>query len=357
MMSGLGVDDEDGCLCPERLVCCGRASSEDVEEAAALEEVVLSRDDEESLFEEVLREEGPNKMRCLRRRVVLGEVDDVSRPRCWLLLLGVGSALDAGVYAELVRRGPTEADAQIRLDSSRTFCSERRYFRKENVDRDAELRRMLNALRQERQEAHFTKGTGANRCVVAALFLSILSCEVSSFWALESLARRHAPTYFDYDLRGASAGAALVAACLREVDPAYHAYLLQNYSPDCPRCTFEDSCAFPLMASFLACAKPLRQVAKLWDLLFAFGPHFLVILVTALFIHQKHNVIHDNRTPLALLQPLALPDLDANKIANIATTTILPRVPRKLFDLVRHHTKINIPRNHILHWTTAPPLT
>ena len=159
-----------------------------------------------------------------------------------------------------------------------------------------------------------TKAYGANRTVIAAIFLTELS-ELETFWCLEVLARRHCPTYFSPTLHGAHTGAALVAACLKHLDSSYFA-------------TFADRCAFPLTASFLACARPLAEVPKLWDLLFAMGPHFLIFIVVAIFrSHQRLG---------SAFVSTHLPDVSAAAVIPLALD-IPAQLSDTLLDQIRHH--------------------
>jgi len=105
---------------------------------------------------------------------------------------------------------------------------------------------------------------------------------------------------------------------------------------------FEDLCAFPLLASFLTCAPPLNEVLRLWDLLFALGPHRIVILVTAIFLDRKDAVIHA-ADPLRLLQPRSLPKIDASSIVK-RVMNILPLIPPKLHDLIFRHATVSLDR-------------
>lgn len=283
----------------------------------------------------VKEETGESRLRRLRR--VVCEVGiQKERHIVWKLFLGVGK-VNATAYAELLSRGASSAHEMIRSDAGRTFRSDARFRKAVGPD---QIARVLNALRHHKNEN--SAATGANRCPVCATLLFAMPSELEAFWTLEALATRHCPTYFSKDLHGARAGAALVFQCLKLVDFELAALVDPHQ--------FEQCCAFPLLASFFSCAPPLCEVVVVWDLAFAVGVHFFVVLCLALCVSMRSRLLAasaNGEAPLALLQPRQLPPLDAKALCCLALD-LAPSIPEPLFELVRAHPLKRIQRCDIV---------
>lgn len=289
------------------------------------------------MMSQIKDETGELRLRRLRRVVCEVGVLEKERHIVWKLFLGVGK-LNATAYAELLSRGASSAHEMIRSDAGRTFRSDARFCKAVGPD---QIVRVLNALRHHKNETSAAI-TGANRCPVCATLLFAMPSELEAFWTLDALASRHCPTYFSKDLHGARAGAALVFQCLKLVDPEVAALV----DPD----QFEQCCAFPLLASFFSCAPPLCEVVVVWDIAFAVGVHFFVVLCLALCVSMRSRLLaasSNGEAPLALLQPRKLPPLDAKSLGCLALD-LAPSIPEPLFELVRAHPLKPIHRCDIL---------
>ncbi|KAJ1462006.1 hypothetical protein M885DRAFT_557672 [Pelagophyceae sp. CCMP2097] len=269
--------------------------------------------------------------------------DEPGRHVVWKLLLGVVDA-DAERYIALVERGAFRSDAGFRSRVS-----------------DAAIARVLNALchhidggqhhidggqacAEELRDAAST--FGANRCVLGATLLYAMPSELEAFWSLEAVVCRHCPQYFTPDLHGARLGAALAERCLGIVDAQLHRRIAEasdaaragaDQSRGRKASAFSEFCAFPLLASFFACAPPLAEVVRIWDALFAGGAHLNVLICVAVAVSLRDELLAATSSELLLgLQPRRLPKLDARKLISIALE-LAPVIPAPLYDLIVAH--------------------
>lgn len=199
---------------------------------------------------------------------------------------------------------------------------------------DEELTRVLNALRYELGEEEEKDCTGPNRCPVCAALLVVFRSEVEAFYCLNALVSNKCPAYFAKDLGGARNGAALVSAVLKCVDYGLYQAIVE---PD--PISFEEIYVFPLLTSFFTCLPPLAEVLKVWDALFAVGPHYVVLLVVAHTLLYRDHIITKQGggggTALFSIQPRNLPKLQADVLLDTARQLTVPAL---LYDLITQHT-------------------
>jgi len=281
------------------------------------------------------------RLRQLRRVAVAGGLDADSRRVAWKLLLGVGR-VDSARYAALLARGPCAAHQAIRDDARRTFRSDNAF--RDRVGEES-IVRVLTALSHQldgpgRPQRRAQRPSGANRSAVAATLLYALPSELEAFWCLEALVSSRAPSYFTPTLRGAAVGAALADAILERVDAELHARLTERSAR-----AVEDLVAFPLLASFFACAPPLAEVVVLWDAAFAAGAHFFVLCCVALCVARRGELLED-ADPVTRLQPRRLPPLDARQLI-AAAVAIPPRLPEALMELLLRHPTGDVDRSDV----------
>lgn len=105
-------------------------------------------------------------------------------------------------------------------------------------------------------------------------FLCIMS-EVDAFFCFSTLMLRHCPRYVLKNMEGVHEGGSLVDKLLAVLDPQLHAHLKSKQVPI-------PISAFPFLSSCMGCLKPLSEVCRLWDVVFAVGFHFIVVLCTTL---------------------------------------------------------------------------
>lgn len=168
-------------------------------------------------------------------------------------------------------------DKKIRDDSFRTFKGDHEFWSR--VKEDA-LVRVLNALSLE-----FGYVQGMN--VLLGPFIYTLS-EQESFHYMSTLLRNHIPRYVLKNLDGAHDGSKLFAKCLHLVDPKLYTHILSK---------IPDLSIFSLkyVLTLFANCKPLSEVIKLWDAVFAVGPHFNILLLCAKVMLVRDTILKEKR--------------------------------------------------------------
>ncbi len=87
---------------------------------------------------------------------------------------------------------------------------------------------------------------------------------------------------------GVHKGLALVDKVLAIVDPKLSLYLLsKNLSAEIY--------AFPSVLTLCACTPPLPEVLRLWDFLFAYGPHLNILCIVAQLVMIRTKIMESPR--------------------------------------------------------------
>lgn len=291
----------------------------------------------------------------------------------WLLFLDA-PILDTNVYLSLIHRGASPAYSKIRNDTFRTLTTDPLFRRRVS---EASLIRLLNAIawmlqdaNQERRPAssrqslsHTEDGSSGsphnpgsspaakNRAraltlttegseqsvaepgtyvqgmnVLAAPFLYAARSEAEAFVGFHRLLTKECPAYIRGAMDGVHRGLALVDKVLAIVDPKLHLYLMSKGLS-------AEIYAFPSVLTLCACTPPLPEVLRLWDFLFAYGPHLNILCIVAQLIMMRADLL-GSQSPNKLLR--SLPTLQSDQIKRTALA-IVKMIPDDVYaDIVTH---------------------
>jgi cell cycle arrest protein BUB2 len=262
----------------------------------------------------------------------------------WLILLNA-PMLDTDSYLALIHRGASPAYSKIRNDTFRTLSTDPLFRRRVS---EASLIRLLNAFawtlhdarevrtrdpsvasssRHSLDQSSSRPGTGygsdygspasspaAKRAraltlttegsvtsvtaepgtyvqgmnVLAAPFLYAARSEAEAYVAFHQLLTKECPGYIRGAMDGVHKGLALVDKVLAIVDPKLSMYLLsKNLSAEIY--------AFPSVLTLCACTPPLPEVLRLWDFLFAYGPHLNILCIVAQLVMIRTKIMESPR--------------------------------------------------------------
>lgn len=308
----------------------------------------------------------------------------------WLILLNA-PVLSTPDYLDLVHRGASPAYAKIRNDTFRTLTTDPLFRRRVS---EASLIRLLNAIawklhdsREERNsntrepsicsssrrsldqsgsrpgtgygssgydgfDSNPTSPSAKNRAraltlttegseasmalepgtyvqgmnVLAAPFLYAARSEAEAFIAFYQLLTKELPGYIRGAMAGVHKGLALVDKVLAIVDPKLSLYLMsKNLSAKIY--------AFPSVLTLCACTPPLPEVLRLWDFLFAYGPHLNILCIVAQLVMIRTKIM-ESPSPNKLLR--SFPALQADQIKR-TTLAIIKMIPDDVYaEIVTH---------------------
>lgn len=264
----------------------------------------------------------------------------------WLILLDA-PVLETDAYLSLIHRGASPAYSKIRNDTFRTLTTDPLFRRRVS---EASLIRLLNAIawrlhdaREERlresrpapggrhslpqgpQSRPSTGDGGGNAYiasspasknrsraltlttegsesgvssdpgtyvqgmnVLAAPFLYAARSEAEAFVAFHQLITKECPGYIRGAMDGVHRGLALVDKVLAIVDPKLSLYLLS-------KSLSAEIYAFPSVLTLCACTPPLPEVLRLWDFLFAYGPHLNILCIVAQLVIIRTQIMSSPR--------------------------------------------------------------
>ncbi|KAI1845251.1 hypothetical protein JX265_005405 [Neoarthrinium moseri] len=294
----------------------------------------------------------------------------------WLIFLNA-PILDTDVYLGLIHRGASPAYSKIRNDTFRTLTTDPLFRRRVS---EASLIRLLNAVAwrlhdakeqrrppSSRQSLPASDGTGSrpttahsstsspaakNRAraltlttegeseagapepgtyvqgmnVLAAPFLYAARSEVEAFIAFHQLLTKEVPGYIRGAMTGVHRGLALVDKVLAIVDPKLSLHLMAKGLS-------AEIYAFPSVLTLCACTPPLPEVLRLWDFLFAYGPHLNIFCIVAQLIMMRGELLR-SPSPNKLLR--SFPALQADQIKRTALAMV-KMVPDDVYsETVRH---------------------
>ncbi|KAJ4163299.1 hypothetical protein LMH87_005038 [Akanthomyces muscarius] len=284
----------------------------------------------------------------------------------WLVLLDA-PIMPTDDYLGLIHRGASPAYAKIRNDTFRTLTTDPLFRRRVS---EASLIRLLNAIawklhdaREEERRANGTSASsrpgsshsaarptresltggsmsGASRGgggpepgtyvqgmnVLAAPFLYAARSEGEAFAAFHTLLTRECPAYIRGAMTGVHRGLALVDKVLAIVDPRLSMYLTAKGLS-------AEIYAFPSVLTLCACTPPLPEVLKLWDFLFAYGPHLNIVCIVAQLTIMRSQILQ-SPSPNKVLR--SFPPLNADLIKSV-TIGIIKQIPDDVYaDIVVH---------------------
>ena len=250
----------------------------------------------------------------------------------WLILLNA-PPLATDSYLELVRRGASPAYSKIRNDTFRTLATNPLFKRRVS---EASIIRLLNAVAWRLHDAKAEKLTDSGRInsanelgspelqhaspvtkhiqgppslsategseaggnkagiyvqgmnVLCAPFLYAARSEAEAYVAFHRFITKECPGYIRGAMDGVHKGVALVDKCLSIVDPKLSAYL-QSKSMEAK------VYAFPSVLTMCACTPPLPEVLRLWDFLFAYGPHLNILCICAQLVIMRETLLTSPR--------------------------------------------------------------
>lgn len=258
----------------------------------------------------------------------------------WLILLDA-PIIETDTYLSLIHRGASPAYSKIRNDTFRTLTTDPLFRRRVS---EASLIRLLNAVAWRLHDARgdrtrdrlsrrsapsepgsrpgtsghdsitgspasksraraltlTTEGSEASGVasepgtyvqgmnVLAAPFLYAARSEAEAFVAFHQLLTQELPGYIRGAMDGVHKGLALVDKVLSIVDPKLSLYLMsKNLSAEIY--------AFPSVLTLCACTPPLPEVLRLWDFLFAYGPHLNILCIVAQLIMIRTKIMESPR--------------------------------------------------------------
>lgn len=238
-------------------------------------------------------------------------------------------------YLDLVHRGASPAYSKIRNDTFRTLTTDPLFRRRVS---EASLIRLLNAIAWKlhdsrphhgptaRQslpslqqtptkaspgyQSHGTSPAAKNRAraltlttegsesslaseagiyvqgmnVLAAPFLYAARSEAEAFMAFHQLLTKECPGYIRGAMDGVHKGLTLVDKVLNIVDPKLAMHLTSKGLS-------AELYAFPSVLTLCACTPPLPEVLRLWDFLFAYGPHLNIVCIAAQLVTHRDELM------------------------------------------------------------------
>jgi cell cycle arrest protein BUB2 len=253
----------------------------------------------------------------------------------WLIFLNA-PLLNTDSYLSLIHRGASPAYSKIRNDTFRTLATDPLFRRRVS---EASLIRLLNAVawklhdvKEERSEntnitgkvthtanpegspeLHSATPTMRSRAraltlttevsdpgvaepgiyvqgmnVLAAPFLYAARSEAEAFVAFHRFITHECPGYVRGAMDGVHKGLILVDRVLAIVDPKLSLYLIGKGM-------HAELYAFPSVLTLCACTPPLPEVLRLWDFLFAYGPHLNILCIVAQLVISRQSILNSPR--------------------------------------------------------------
>ncbi|KAI1734238.1 rab-GTPase-TBC domain-containing protein [Xylaria scruposa] len=309
---------------------------------------------------------------------IKSDIDGMSSSRIyiWLILLDA-PVLSTDEYLKLVHRGASPAYAKIRNDTFRTLTTDPLFRRRVS---EASLIRLLNAVawilhdaKEERRPSSgrqslpasnssspsrgdlsqavasspgartraraltlTTEGSDSNASepgtyvqgmnVLAAPFLYAARSEAEAFVAFHQLLTKECPGYIRGAMVGVHRGLRLVDKVLGIVDTKLSLYLTSKGLS-------AEIYAFPSVLTLCACTPPLPEVLRLWDFLFAYGPHLNILCIVAQLIMMRNELL-GSLSPNKLLR--SFPTLHADQIKAHALA-IIKMIPNDVYEEIVNH--------------------
>lgn len=249
----------------------------------------------------------------------------------WLILLNA-PPLRTDVYLDLIRQGASPAHAKITNDTFRTFQGDPLFRRRVTQN---SITRVLNAVAWRLNDAHearvngwqspptlsefggspdtsFMSRTNGTRTeasttndaeqigyvqgmnVLCGPFLYAARSEVEAFTGFEKLITSECPGYVRGSMEGVHKGLALVDRVLEVVDQKLYAHLMAHRME-------ARIWAFASVLTMCACTPPLTEVLRLWDFLFAYGPHLNILCIVAQLVLIRTSILESPRYARVLL--------------------------------------------------------
>ncbi|TDZ28133.1 Mitotic check point protein BUB2 [Colletotrichum sidae] len=183
---------------------------------------------------------------------------------------------------------PSTGRSSISLDSSNSTATA--YSQTPSSPSARNRARALTLTTEGSETSHAAEpGTyvqGMN--VLAAPFLYAARSESEAFAAFYTLLTRECPGYIRGAMDGVHKGLALVDRVLATVDSKLSGYLHSKGLT-------AEIYAFPSVLTLCACTPPLPEVLRLWDFLFAYGPHLNILCIVAQLMGMRDQLMSSPR--------------------------------------------------------------
>jgi cell cycle arrest protein BUB2 len=124
--------------------------------------------------------------------------------------------------------------------------------------------------------------------VLCGPFLYASRSEVEAFTGFEKLITSECPGYVRGSMEGVHKGLALVDRVLEVVDQKLYAHLMAHRME-------ARIWAFASVLTMCACTPPLTEVLRLWDFLFAYGPHLNILCIVAQLVLIRTSILESPR--------------------------------------------------------------
>ncbi|KAL7788217.1 rab-GTPase-TBC domain-containing protein [Trichoderma ceciliae] len=278
----------------------------------------------------------------------------------WLVLLDA-PIMSTDEYLALIHRGASPAYSKIRNDTFRTLTTDPLFRRRVS---EASLIRLLNAiawrLHDSKEDQRQSSRPGSSHSsiparetvggshsgqsqarsgavlepgvyvqgmnVLAAPFLYAARSEAEAFVAFHSLLTRECPGYIRGAMDGVHRGLALVDKVLAIVDPKLSMHLTTKGLS-------AEIYAFPSVLTLCACTPPLPEVLRLWDFLFAYGPHLNIVCIVAQLTIMRSQILQ-SQSPNKLLR--SFPQINADLVKSV-TISIIKKIPDDVYEEIATH--------------------
>lgn len=258
-----------------------------------------------------------------------------TRSHVWSILSRASLEKCTQDYMKLVEQGPPPGAwmNKIKNDTFRTLSTDERFRGRVSEE---QLVRTLSCFAWEVIEEYGEDGydwreispyvQGMN--VLMAPFLYVCPAEPIAYRLFKVLCFDKIPRYLNQSLSGVHVGAKLLDQCLKIIDPKLSKFLGDNLLT-------AEIFGVPSILTLSACNKPLDQVIKLWDFMFAYGFHMNILFIVAqLVINRK--AIMDSDSPMNLLREACI--IDAEEVITLGVG-FLAKLPESLYkNLVDHLT-------------------
>lgn len=277
------------------------------------------------------------------RYLVLSEgLSDQGHPRTrshvWSILSRASLEKCTQDYLLLVQLGPPPANwiSKIKNDTFRTLSTDEKFRAK--VD-EAQLIRVLSCFAWDvlhhnnnnnnrktslPQLSPYVQGMN----VLLAPFLYVCPTEPIAYKLFHTICYQMIPTYLNQSLSGVHVAAKLLDKCLKIIDPKLSKFLADNLLT-------AEIFGIPSILTLSACNKPLDQVIKLWDFMFAYGFHMNILFIVAQLVLNRQAIMVSD-SPMNLLRDI--PNINADEIITLGVG-FLAKLPDPLYkNLVDHLT-------------------
>lgn len=218
---------------------------------------------------------------------------------------------------------------KIKNDTFRTLMHDTHFHLKVL---ESSLLRILSALAITSPHGSSAYVQGLN-VLLAPIAYTCHKSEPQAFALLHHLVTKQIPLYVTPNLDGVHTGFSLVEIVLKIIDPTLSGFLDSKFLKP-------QIYALPSVLTLCACTPPLQSVLKLWDFLFAYGPHMNILFIVAQLVNIRSELL-SSELPMSILRNF--PPLQEQEIIKLSLSFI-PELPEKLFDLIiRHGFDPNVP--------------